>query len=113
MAMVPVTTSSLSTEKVDAAPTNAVLGYCDTTPSRNTFSTQSSRPPTRAPHATGARAFWTTLGDVDGDGLLDILVANRNTDLHPTATDTVAIEQCRPLSKTKAWRLHSIVERAR
>ena len=27
--------------------------------------------------------------------------------------DTVAIEQCRPLSKTKAWRLHSIVERAR
>ncbi len=27
--------------------------------------------------------------------------------------DTVSIEQCRPLSKTKAWRLHSIVERAR
>ncbi len=27
--------------------------------------------------------------------------------------DTVAIVQCRPLSKNKAWRLHSIVERAR
>ena len=27
--------------------------------------------------------------------------------------DTIAIEQCRPMSKTKAWRLHSIVERAR
>ena len=27
--------------------------------------------------------------------------------------DTVAIVQCRPLSKTKAWRLHSIIERAR
>jgi small subunit ribosomal protein S17 len=27
--------------------------------------------------------------------------------------DTVSIEQCRPLSKTKAWRLHSIIERAR
>ena len=27
--------------------------------------------------------------------------------------DTVSIVQCRPLSKSKAWRLHSIVERAR
>jgi len=27
--------------------------------------------------------------------------------------DRVAIEQCRPMSKTKAWRLHSVVERAR
>jgi len=27
--------------------------------------------------------------------------------------DRVAIEQCRPLSRTKAWRLHSIIERAR
>ena len=27
--------------------------------------------------------------------------------------DKVAIEQCRPLAKTKAWRLHSIIERAR
>ena len=27
--------------------------------------------------------------------------------------DRVAIEQCRPLSKTKAWRLHSVIERAR
>ncbi len=27
--------------------------------------------------------------------------------------DTVSIVQCRPISKTKAWRLHSIVERAR
>jgi small subunit ribosomal protein S17 len=27
--------------------------------------------------------------------------------------DTVAIVQCRPLSKTKTWRLHSIIERAR
>ena len=27
--------------------------------------------------------------------------------------DTIAIEQCRPMSKTKAWRLHSIIERAR
>ena len=27
--------------------------------------------------------------------------------------DTVSIVQCRPLSKTKSWRLHSIVERAR
>ena len=27
--------------------------------------------------------------------------------------DRVTIEQCRPLSKTKSWRLHSILERAR
>lgn len=27
--------------------------------------------------------------------------------------DVVAIEQCRPLSKTKSWRLHQILERAR
>ena len=27
--------------------------------------------------------------------------------------DQVAIEQCRPMSKTKAWRLHSVIERAR
>ena len=27
--------------------------------------------------------------------------------------DTISIEQCRPMSKTKAWRLHSIIERAR
>ena len=27
--------------------------------------------------------------------------------------DTIAIEQCRPKSKMKAWRLHSIIERAR
>ena len=27
--------------------------------------------------------------------------------------DTVSIVQCRPLSKSKSWRLHSIVERAR
>jgi len=26
--------------------------------------------------------------------------------------DTVAIEQCRPLSRTKAWRLHHVVRRA-
>lgn len=27
--------------------------------------------------------------------------------------DVVSIEQCRPLSKTKSWRLHQILERAR
>ncbi len=27
--------------------------------------------------------------------------------------DLVSIEQCRPLSKTKSWRLHAIIERAR
>ncbi|MCP4700614.1 MAG: 30S ribosomal protein S17 [Gammaproteobacteria bacterium] len=27
--------------------------------------------------------------------------------------DVVIIEQCRPLSKTKTWRLHKIVEQAR
>ena len=27
--------------------------------------------------------------------------------------DTVSIEQCRPLSKTKSWRLREVVERAR
>ena len=27
--------------------------------------------------------------------------------------DLVSIEQCRPLSKTKSWRLHQIIERAR
>jgi len=27
--------------------------------------------------------------------------------------DTVAIEQCRPISKTKSWRLHKILERAK
>ena len=27
--------------------------------------------------------------------------------------DIVIIEQCRPLSKTKSWRLHKIVEQAR
>ena len=27
--------------------------------------------------------------------------------------DFVSIEQCRPLSKTKAWRLHRVIEKAR
>ena len=27
--------------------------------------------------------------------------------------DTVSIVQCRPLSKTKAWRLNQVIERAR
>ena len=27
--------------------------------------------------------------------------------------DVVSIEQCRPLSKSKSWRLHQIIERAR
>ncbi len=27
--------------------------------------------------------------------------------------DLVSIEQCRPLSKSKSWRLHAIIERAR
>ncbi len=27
--------------------------------------------------------------------------------------DTVSIEQCRPLSKSKSWRLREVVERAR
>lgn len=27
--------------------------------------------------------------------------------------DKVSIEQCRPVSKTKAWRLHEILERAK
>ncbi len=27
--------------------------------------------------------------------------------------DTVAIEQCRPISKTKSWRLNKILERAK
>ena len=27
--------------------------------------------------------------------------------------DIVSIEQCRPLSKSKSWRLHQIIERAR
>ena len=27
--------------------------------------------------------------------------------------DLVSIEQCRPFSKTKSWRLHQIIERAR
>ncbi len=26
--------------------------------------------------------------------------------------DTVSIEQCRPLSKSKAWRLYKVIERA-
>ena len=27
--------------------------------------------------------------------------------------DTVSIVSCRPISKTKAWRLHKVIERAR
>ncbi len=27
--------------------------------------------------------------------------------------DTVAIEQCRPISKSKSWRLHKVLERAK
>lgn len=27
--------------------------------------------------------------------------------------DIVVIEQCRPISKTKSWRLHRVIERAR
>ena len=27
--------------------------------------------------------------------------------------DIVSVEQCRPLAKTKAWRLHSVIEKAR
>jgi small subunit ribosomal protein S17 len=29
------------------------------------------------------------------------------------AGDIVTIEQCRPLSRTKSWRLHKVIERAR
>ncbi len=43
----------------------------------------------------------------------------RSTKLHAhdenndcNAGDLVSIEQCRPLSKTKSWRLHKILERA-
>ena len=43
----------------------------------------------------------------------------RSTKLHAhdenndcNAGDVVSIEQCRPLSKTKSWRLHKILERA-
>ena len=35
---------------------------------------------------------------------------DENNECH--AGDTVMIEQCRPLSKTKAWRLVKVVERA-
>ena len=35
---------------------------------------------------------------------------DENNDCH--AGDVVSIEQCRPLSKTKSWRLHKIIERA-
>ena len=31
---------------------------------------------------------------------------------HCRAGDKVSIEQCRPLSKSKSWRLHKIIERA-
>ena len=44
----------------------------------------------------------------------------RNTKLHVhdqnnecRLGDTVSIEQCRPLSKTKAWRLQEVLERAK
>ena len=43
----------------------------------------------------------------------------RSTKLHAhdenndcNAGDVVSIEQCRPLSKSKSWRLHKILERA-
>ena len=36
---------------------------------------------------------------------------DENNDCH--TGDKVSIEQCRPLSKTKSWRLHEIIERAR
>ena len=35
---------------------------------------------------------------------------DENNDCH--AGDKVSIEQCRPLSKSKSWRLHKIIERA-
>lgn len=38
-------------------------------------------------------------------------VHDENNDAH--AGDVVTIEECRPLSKTKSWRLHGVVERAR
>ena len=34
---------------------------------------------------------------------------DENNDCH--AGDKVSIEQCRPLSKSKSWRLHKIIER--
>ncbi len=44
---------------------------------------------------------------------------NRSTKLHVhdesnecTAGDVVVIEQCRPMSKTKSWRLVKVVEKA-
>ena len=38
-------------------------------------------------------------------------VHDENNDSH--AGDTVLISEGRPVSKTKSWRLHSVVERAR
>ncbi len=36
---------------------------------------------------------------------------DENNDCH--IGDMVSIEQCRPIAKTKSWRLHEVIERAR
>ncbi len=36
---------------------------------------------------------------------------DENNDCH--IGDMVSIEQCRPIAKSKAWRLHEVIERAR
>ena len=81
-----------------------------------------------------AKAPRTLVGQVVGDKMdktITVLVerqvkhplyekyVRRSTKLHAhdeanecRAGDTVSIEQCRPLSKRKSWRLHKVLERA-
>lgn len=81
-----------------------------------------------------AKVTRTLVGQVIGDKMdktITVLVERqvkhplyhkyirRSTKLHAhdeqnecRAGDTVSIEQCRPLSKTKSWRLHKVLERA-
>ena len=85
--------------------------------------------------STAAKAARTLTGEVVSDKMDKTIVVmverrekhplykkyvRRSTKLHAhdennecKIGDTIAIEQCRPMSKMKAWRLHSIIERAR
>lgn len=83
---------------------------------------------------TQQKATRTLIGEVTSDKMdktITVMVerrvrhplykkyVRRSTKLHAhdenndcSAGDVVSIEQCRPLSKTKSWRLHKILERA-
>lgn len=97
--------------------------------------TSVDQPETVEPVAASKKAPRVMVGHVVSDGMqktVTVLVerrvkhplykkyVKRSTKIHAhdekdecKVGDKVSIEPCRPLSKTKAWRLHEILERAK